>query len=45
MAASLLSERIYPSGRGWKTDEEPRRIDGTLEESGREATVPDRYAH
>src|SRR5580700_4459133 len=41
MAASLLPERIHPSGRRWSLDETLWRNSSTLEKPGREGAVPD----
>src|SRR5271157_1307595 len=45
MAASILPERIHPSGRRWTLDEAPRRNDRALEKLGREGAVSSIYAH
>src|SRR5271165_5185632 len=45
MAASLLPERIHPSGRRRTFDEGPWRNGGTLEKIGWEGTVPAVLAH
>src|SRR5664279_1169080 len=45
MAASLLPERIHPSGRRRTFDQAPWRNDGTLEKPGREEAVPAVYAY
>src|SRR5271157_5374424 len=45
VAASILPERVHPSGRRWSPDQASRRNDGALEKPGRERAVPAIDAH